>query len=787
MAVVTNPVPFTGHQRRDYPGFGGRVGRTAADSVSWWPPDRRPGPNAPNIIVVLLDDMGYSDIGPFGSEIATPNTDGLAARGLRLTNYHTAPLCSPARAALLTGLNPHRAGFGMVANFDPGFPGYTMEIPNEVPTLPEILRSAGYATFAVGKWHLTRDAAMHDGAGRSSWPTQRGFDRYYGVLEGLTNLHHPHRLVSDNSVVEVDRYPDGYYLTDDLTDQAIGMLKGLRAHDATRPFFLYVAHHAVHGPLMAPPADIARYRGRYDEGWDRLRAERFARQIELGLFPAGTPMVARNTEAGLDVGAWDDLPTETQARFARYQEVYAAMVDNVDQNLGRLLHTVEAFGELDNTIAVFASDNGATSEGGAQGSRSYFKQFVFDPRVIAAWENLDIDRPLDVIGGPQALVHYPRGWGMASNTPFRLYKGRTHAGGVRVPFVISWPAGMDRTQWGGLRGGYQYVTDLFPTLLDLAGMDKPGEWQGAPVGAGDGVSFAANLADPSRPSAHTEQYSESSGNRSYYRDGWKLVSLHNRGAAYDDGEWELFHIDADPTEVHDLAGEHPEKVVELSAAWDQAAWDNAVFPLDDGTGYLNVIRRPDEAAFAQPVVLLAGTPTLERYRAAKLIAFRSFRIAVAVDHRPHDAGVLVAHGDQGGGYVLYIEDGHLRLGYNEYGDLRVLDGGPVEAGELTIALAATAVEGFRWDLSIHVGPAGSTSSERGRIAGVNMLIGMAPFEGIDVGIDRRSPVSWDLYQAHGPFPYTGQLHHVTYQPGPSAPYDPENLILALRRASAAYE
>ncbi len=239
-----------------------------AESEPWWPPPARPPAASPNVVLVLLDDMGFSDIGPFGSEIPTPTLDRLASEGLSFTNYHTAPLCSPSRAAIQTGLNPHRAGYAGVANFDPGFPGWTLEISPEIQTLPEVLRAAGYATYGVGKWHLTRDAAMHDGAPRDSWPIQRGFDRYYGVLEGWTNLHHPHRLIRDNSPVDVDTYPEGYYFTDDITDEAISCLKALRAHDAGRPFFLYVAHGAVHGPLHAKAADIERHRGRYDVGWD---------------------------------------------------------------------------------------------------------------------------------------------------------------------------------------------------------------------------------------------------------------------------------------------------------------------------------------------------------------------------------------------------------------------------------------------------------------------------------------------------------------------------------------
>ncbi|HYW90018.1 MAG TPA: arylsulfatase, partial [Chloroflexota bacterium] len=435
-----------------YAHFGGSIGRSLSESEPWWPPRREPPTGAPNVIVVLLDDLGFSDLGPFGSEINTPTLDALAERGVRFTNYHTAPVCSPARAALLTGLNPHRAGFATVASRDIGFPGYAMEIADDVLTVPEVLREAGYATFAIGKWHLTRDSAVHDAAPRGSWPLQRGFDRYYGCMGGLTNFFHPHQLMVDNSPLEVDEYPADYYLTDDLTDHAIGMLKSLRAHDARKPFFLYFAHHAVHGPLAAKAEDIARYRGRFDDGWDALRDARFARQLQAGLFPPGTRMAPRNSEPGVEVPAWADLPQMQRDLLVRYQEVYAAMVDNIDQNLARLLATVEALGELDNTIVMVMSDNGGTAEGGAVGTRSYFSQF--QAQVTASRWVRDVPRDPGLIGGPRAAIHYPRGWGMASNTPFRLYKGQTFAGGVRVPLVMSWPKGLSER---GVRHQYTYV------------------------------------------------------------------------------------------------------------------------------------------------------------------------------------------------------------------------------------------------------------------------------------------------------------------------------------------
>ncbi|TJZ56969.1 arylsulfatase [Streptomyces piniterrae] len=786
MTALPRDPAAAGPARRDpYEGFAGRVGRTFAESEPAWPPRRTPGGQgrrAPNIVVVLVDDMGYSDIGPFGSEIATPVLDELAGRGLRLANYHTMPLCSPARAALLTGLNPHRVGYSTVANFDPGFPGYGMEIGDDVPTLAEVLHDAGYATYAVGKWHLTRDSASNAADDRRNWPLQKGFDRYYGVLEGLTSLFHPHQLVRDNSPLDIDELPDGYYYTDDITDEAISMVKSLRAHDPDKPFFLYVAHNAVHGPLQARPEDIERQRGRYDGGWDTVRAGRFARQIADGLFPAGTALPERNSEAGFDVGPWGELTPAQQARYARYMEVYAAMVENIDRNLGRLTDTLAALGELDDTIVLFTSDNGGTGEGGAEGTRSYFSRFVHQP-VPEDWDG-DVARDTELIGGPRSLVHYPRGWGMASNTPFRLYKGQTYAGGVRVPFVLSWPEGLPRAaEDAGVRHQYQYVTDVTPTLLDLAGVPRPERWRSRPAQEPDGASFVPVLRDGRTESAHREQYCEMSGNRSFYRDGWKLVTLHRPGTPYDDGEWALYDLRTDPTETTDVAADHPEVVKELAAAWEAAAWRNGVFPLGDGSGAL-ARRHPAEERFHRPLTLLPGTPELERYRSSRLISFRSFDVTVELDeHAADDRGVLVSHGDQGGGYSLYVEDGRLRFAYNEYGRLHEADAGPLPAGRRTVTLSATAVEGLRWEFRLLV-----DGTETGRLGrGVHQLIGMAPLQGISVGVDRRSPVSWPVYERHRSFRYTGGLRSVTYTPGAQAPYAPEVVARALGEAAAAFE
>ncbi|WP_280440471.1 arylsulfatase [Nocardia brasiliensis] len=749
------PVPSPA---RGYESFGGAIGRTTADSTPEWtyPPTAPAG--APNIVVVLVDDMGYSDIGPFGSEIETPTLDRLAANGVRLTNYHTTPLCSPSRAALLTGINSHRAGFGFVANADPGYPGLRLELADDALTLPEILRDNGYATYAVGKWHLVRDATMNPAAHRDSWPTQRGFDRYYGSLEGLNSFYYPNQLVSDSSVVDVEEYPADYYLTDDLTDKAIAYLKDLRAHDAGKPFFLYFAHVAMHGPLQAKPADLAKYRGRYAAGWDRLRQNRFAAQLAQGLFPPGTEQKPRNTEPGYEAAEWDSLSAGQQRRFARYMEVYAGMVDSIDQSLGRLLDTLEQLGELDNTIVVFTSDNGGTAEGGPEGTRSYFAEFarIDDPDWIG-----DVPHDEELIGTARLGVHYPRGWGQASNTPFRFYKGQTFAGGVRVPLLVSWPKGLPRGAGdNGIRHEYAYVTDLAPTLLELAGLRRPSVRNGLPAKDFDGVSAAALLRDPQAATRHTEQYSEMTGHRGFYRDGWKLLSLHEPGADLDGPHWQLFDVRADPTELHDVSDRYPDKVAELAAAWDESAWANTVFPLLTRQDLAR--RRPEEARLGEPLRLLPGTPTLERYRSQRLIAYRDFTItAELAGYHPGDEGVLVAHGDPLGGYLLYIEDGWLVFGVNSYGRYDSVSTGPLTAGIRRISVTATVRAQLRWDFALAI-----DGVRVARLRDQVQLVGMSPWTGISVGVDARGPVSWELRERRGPFRYGGELRAVTYTPGP---------------------
>ncbi|MFZ9697705.1 MAG: arylsulfatase [Ilumatobacteraceae bacterium] len=744
-----------------YPNFDGVVGETFARSTPSWPQEPSAPTGAPNIVFVIADDLGYSDLGCYGSEIDTPNIDALAGRGLRYTNFHVTPLCSPTRAAFMTGRNNHAVGMGYVANIDPGFPGYASELPANQPSLPETLRANGYSTLAVGKWHLAKDADLTETGDKSSWPLQRGFEQYYGFLEALTNFWHPHRLYEGNSVIQVDKYSDDYYLTDDLTDRAVRMMKDVKASNPSKPFFLYFAHGAVHAPLHAKPSDIAKYKGVYDCGWDVLRERRFARQKELGLLPPEAVLPPRNNERGESVEAWETLSDDQKSLYARYMEVYAGMVDNIDQSVGRLVKTLEDLGELDNTVFIFTSDNGASREGNERGARSYFRGFaVSGDNFTHRPEDFE---NLDEIGGPTSWPHYPRGWAMACNTPFRLYKITTHRGGHQVPYVMSWP---NRIAARGdvFRRQFTHITDMLPTLLELVGVEQLTSRNGLEADPIQGVSFVETLDSSDSESKHKEQYWECIGHRAYYRDGWEVVTFHLPRTSFATEKWQLFDTNADPTQANDLADQMPEKVAELVSAWEAAAVENQVYPLAEGVRIEHLQRPPSERVYAQRTRILRGAGTLERFRSAKLIQGRSFRVEVDWDYRRGDAGILLAHGGQENGYVLYVEDGALHFEQNTGLGMKKLTPVPLGESSQSVAIDVVAPGNKTWTVALE-----TDSRKHPAVEGFFQPYAFLPYEGIDIGIDRRSPVSWDLYSRHGTFPFSGAITAVTYVPGDLAP------------------
>jgi arylsulfatase A-like enzyme len=546
--------------------FHGLIGRTVAESTPWWPAPRIAPAGSPDVVLVVVDDVGFADFGCYGSDIDTAHIDELASMGVRFNNFHTTALCSPTRACLLTGRNHHSVGMGVVSNWDTGFPGYRGRVSSEAPILGEMLRSAGYATLAVGKWHLAPIDETTAAGPYDQWPLQRGFNRYYGFLDGATNQWAPD-LVYDNHHVDPPAR-DGYHLSEDLVDRSIEFIRDQVSVLPEQPYFLYLCFGTAHSPLHAPAPYIEKYRGAYDRGWDACRDATLARQIELGVVPAGTELAPRNP----GVRAWADLSDGEQRVSTRLQEVYAGMIDHTDDQIGRLVDYLRAIGRFDNTLLVLLSDNGATLEGGAMGSVNYFRWV----NGLPAEEPAELATRLDEIGGPTTYPVYPMGWGQASNTPLKRYKQNTHSGGIRDPLIVCWPTrlgGGGGGGGGGVRHQFVHASDVAPTILELIGVSGP---EGI-----EGTSFAPGLRDPSAPRTKTVQYFEMLGNRAIWNDGWKAVTYHAPGTPFDEDQWELYHLDTDFSECHDLASLHPERLAQLVDLWWSEAARYRVLPLDD--------------------------------------------------------------------------------------------------------------------------------------------------------------------------------------------------------------
>ena len=487
---------------------------------------------------MLADDLGFADLACYGSEIDTPNLDALAAGGVRYTNFHVNPMCSPTRASMLTGLNHHMAGMGHVAHSDPGFPGYTHELRDDAVTMAELFRDNGWASLMVGKWHLCKDAHLSDAGPRHSWPLQKGFERYYGILDGFTNFHQPHRLYEDNHHIPVDQYPDDYYFTDDLTDQAIHMIDEVRASHPTKPFFMYFAHGAVHAPLQAKVDDIEKYRGVYDAGWDEIRRQRYERQLEMGVIPSHTELPPRNTEAGHAVEAWDNLSDDERQIFARYMEIFAGMVDNIDQNLGRLRPPRGHGGVGQHDHRVHLRQRRLARRSGTRhvGVLSHPRQP--DPP----------EQPR--LGGSRPSESRCHGW---ADQPAALSDGVGDGVEHAVPALQDqhapgrasgalhrhWPAGLSAA--GEVRTQYQHITDLLPTLAELCGVEVPTTKGGRPVPEPAGASMVPTLDDGGIATTHPEQYYEQIGHRSFYRDGWSAVTC-RQPRAVQRRQWELHNL-----------------------------------------------------------------------------------------------------------------------------------------------------------------------------------------------------------------------------------------------------
>ena len=614
---------------------------------------------APNVVVIVLDDTGFAQLGCYGSDIATPAIDGLAAAGVRLTNFHTTAVCSPTRACLLTGRNHHRVGVGMLPDLPMNFPGYTGRIPSEADTLAEVLLAEGYATFAVGKWHLTpRDQRSPSGP-FENWPLGKGFEHYYGFLGGDAN-HWAPELVRDNTYVDPPRTPDeGYHLSEDLADEAIARLRELRRNQPTRPFLMWMAMGATHAPHHVTPDWIEPYRGQFDDGWDAWRRATLERQIALGIVPADTVL----PDPSEHVPDWDGLSEEHRRLYARMMEVYAGFLTHADAQIGRVLGALDELGERENTIVVLVSDNGASGEAGPHGSVSEFR--------FAQGRDEDVDlnlRLIDELGGRRTYNHYPWGWAEAGNTPVRRFKRYTFEGGVRDPFVISWPAGL--TGSGAVRHQYCHAIDVMPTILDLCGVEQPAALAGVEQMSLDGVTMRSMLESATAPDPRTSQYFECWGSRAMYEDGWKVVTNHVNqlthaerdliagSSEFADDHWHLFDSRTDVAENHDVSAEFPEIRDRLVARWFEEADRNGVLPLSDGVmDRIAHLFLPWPTGAAK-VELLAGERVFEDNTP---VLSNGFTITARLGEplAATAVGVIAEQGDYNGGWVWYVGEGSL--------------------------------------------------------------------------------------------------------------------------------
>jgi arylsulfatase len=713
--------------------FEGVIGRTLENSTPWWPPLPSAPAGAPNVVIVLLDDVGYAQFGCYGSDVATPTFDRLAANGLRYSNFHTTALCSPTRAALITGRNHHTNGMGRVVEMATGFPGYDAVVPKSSGFLSEILLQNGYSTFAVGKWHLAPAPDMAMGGSKERWPLGRGFERFYGFLGGETDQFHPD-LVYDNHQVDPPRTPaEGYHLTDDLVDHAILFMKDLRAVLPEKPFLLWFTPGACHAPHQAPREYIDRYRGQFDQGWDSWRDSVYARQVASGLLPPGTEL----SERPQWVPAWDSLTSDEQTVFARMMEVYAGFLTHTDAQVGRLLDFIESMGELDNTIVLVMSDNGASAEGGPRGSFNELYFFNFEPESME--ENL---ARIDQLGGPEAYSHYAWGWAWAGNTPLKRWKRETHEGGVCDPLIAHFPARLGRP--GATRHQYVHAVDVMPTLLEVIGLDIPTEIHGVAQRPVEGVSFAHTFDSGEVPSRHVTQYYEMLGSRAMYHDGWKAVVFHplpvirytehddpNRSFEADD--WELYHVAEDFSETRDLAVERPEKLTELVNLWWAEAERFNVLPVTNQPA-----RGADPRYRRQRFLFHPGIGSIPQLIAPNL-SNRAWRmLAELVMPESDGGGVIVCHGSHAGGYVAYVDDGRLHFGYNHLGSTLTTVSAEVRlpAGPVVARIEFTPTGAFAGDVELYYGdvPVG-----QGHIARTTLVT--FGVRGFTVGYQNGTPVS----------------------------------------------
>jgi arylsulfatase A-like enzyme len=733
-----------------------------------------PPPGAPNIVLVVLDDVGFGQLGCFGGPIATPNLDALAAGGVRCNRFHVTSVCSSTRACLLTGRNHHAVGMGLTQESALGFPGYTGRIPRSAATAARILRDGGYNTMAVGKWHLTAKGEYSAAGPFARWPLGLGFERYYGFLGAETNQWAP-ELVRDNTHVDPPRSPrGGYHLTEDLVDEAIRMVQNQQEAAARKPFFLYLATGAAHAPHHVAEEWATSYRGAFDGGWEHYRERVYERQLAEGIIPAGTALTPRPSW----LPAWDERSAAERRLFARYMEVFAGFMAHTDHHLGRLFDDLGSRGILDDTLALVCSDNGASAEGGTRGARN----------ESAAWLGHvdDVDDALahaDEIGGHRAFNHYPLGWAWAGNAPFRLWKRYAWLGGTRTPLIALWPQAIVDT--GSVRAQFCHAVDVYATVLDAAGIEQPAVVDGVTQQPVDGRSLLPVLRDPAAEEIRRLQYFELAGSRGIYCDGWKATTDHVANqfgerslieGSYDfeTDRWSLFNLDDDFSEAHDRADDEPERVRALEQLWWSEAGRNNVLPLFEFPASMAHMHPGEFPSPPRAEYRPGGGPIVESQLPAM---FGGFVVETEIEVPAGGVeGVVCALGDRFDGWAFYFLDGRPVCAASVLGaSTRAIADHPISPGAHRVAMRYETRPAGRLVLSVDdVDVAEAAQTQMMFFPGVSTAGG-----GLLVGRDRGFAIN-DDYEP--PFPFTGTLRRVVMQSGAPAarPDDATEASVALR-------
>ncbi len=729
--------------------FGGKIARSYEDSREWWPEPVRPHPDAPNVLILLLDDVGFAQLGQsFGGLIETPNIDRLAANGLRFNNFHTTALCSPSRASLMAGRYPHNIGLGSHALTAMGFPGYNAILPETCKSVANYLQDAGYVNYALGKWDHTPLYEISQVGPFNRWPSGEGFQHSYCFM--AADVHQFIPVMWNDHTPEP--YRKTYHLDRDLADRAIHWITGHKSLKPDDPFMMLWASGSMHSPHQAPRSYIQKYKGKFDMGWDRAREMILENQIRLGIVPPQTKLSARIDE----IPAWDSLDEDHKRLYRRQMEVFAAQMEHVDHQIGRIVDALERIGELDNTLIFVTSDNGASGEGGLAGT--FNETYVLNGLQTPFEASM---RYLDTWGDATTYPHYHAGWAMAGNTPFPHFKQSTHRGGQHDGLVVHWPNGIKAK--GEIRSQYHHIADIAPTILEAAHVTAPKTYHGVKQKPLDGTSFVYTFDDANAPNRKERQYYEMFGNRAIWVDGWKAVTLHanrmpwevNVVLPFENDVWELYHVAEDFSESTDVAALYPDKLEALKKAFDEEAWKNNVYPLYD-----DMIKRlagQQDRLFGDQREYVYYSPGAIRIaeKASAPVKNRPHHIVTTIDLVGDEEGVIAAVGGMTGGFSLYIKDGLLHYDYNYLDGVHyhltssALPQGPTE---LKFNFIKTRQFGGIGELYVNGQKVDETDMPKMHISTYSLA------ETFDIGRDTGTQVDPDY--AGSPFVFTGHLDRV---------------------------